>query len=296
MGIEGSTENSSKPKVEFRFLRNETHRRYGQVKLYVQDKTNRVFIASEHVANEKIALKKTLEFAEFRVVQNHPAIQRMGGFMKLQNDAACGGYFKVSLLFEYIDYDLLDEIEKRKPSLNLVDEPELARILATVIDAGLHYQKTNQTHGNISPVNILIGEMKQFKLRDPELCGGTQLENMLRGADPTVGCYLSPQQMEAWKLNKPAGYNQLKSDVFALGMTMLHVASLQDVPRLCYDIPKRLINFSRVNEILDSIEHKYSQPFVFVLRKMLNSDEVSRPDFLLLRELAKDLRLSLIHI
>jgi hypothetical protein len=77
-------------------------------------------------------------------------------------------------------------------------------------------------------------------------------------------------------------HDNWKSDVYALGMTLLETATLV-APFACYDYNNFAIIPANIDKFLESVGSRYSEMLVNVIKQMLNEHENNRPAF---RELA----------
>jgi serine/threonine protein kinase len=125
-------------------------------------------------------------------------------------------------------------------------------------------------HRDVKPDNI-FKTGGTYKVGDFG-CFFTQRERSY--ANTSVGDmrYMSPQLREAW--TNGASYNPFKADVFALGATALHLATLTS--------PSALITSSQLQEKVnrEMARLSYSEQLRALLRKMLAYSEADRPSML----------------
>lgn len=139
-------------------------------------------------------------------------------------------------------------------------------------------QSMNINHGDIQPSNILVTESGEIKLIDI-MCYtslNTGFSRML--TQPNYFAPLSPIQMAGYSAHSAdIAHNQEKSDIFALGITMLCAATNQHHSAF-YDFHRKKIRF---NEIYKEVEKQqargYSRLLVGCLSNMLSRDEYERP-------------------
>lgn len=67
-------------------------------------------------------------------------------------------------------------------------------------------------------------------------------------------------------------HNEVKSDVYSMGMTLLHAATLRNNVN-CYDFDRFKINFSVIDSKLDSVSRRYTTEFSSFLREILMESE-----------------------
>ena len=92
--------------------------------------------------------------------------------------------------------------------------------------------------------------------------------------------YASPILFQELQRNnlKPR-HDQCKSDVYSMGMTLVHAATLQPVSD-CYDHLRNTIDQKVLNAKLMSVSRKYSVEFGSFLKEILAFKEAERPNFL----------------
>ncbi len=72
--------------------------------------------------------------------------------------------------------------------------------------------------------------------------------------------------------------DEVKADVFSLGMTMLEICSLYS-SKSCYDFPGYQIKFNYVEEILGKLKEFYSIFLIDLIKECLAFDKEYRPCF-----------------
>jgi hypothetical protein len=82
-------------------------------------------------------------------------------------------------------------------------------------------------------------------------------------------CYLAPAEFAALKVKdlRPK-HDEMKSDTFSLGMTLLQAFSLTQVHR-CYNQHSYQVSSEEINERLTAIFSRYDEQIIHVLNSML---------------------------
>ena len=184
--------------------------------------------------------------------------------------------------------DLGQEISKRAKLGFFWEETQLWNYFLQLIDVFQEMQLKNIVHSDIKPQNLMLGPSSTIKVIDFGISLQGYSEFFKSSAGFRLGGtlpYFSPLQLQGYlkflKGNNPSGtvhHNPFKSDVFSLGLTFLHMASLE--------LPESLNKYpSRVAPAIASLG--YSDKVKWLLSWMLEFKEPSRPDFL---ELAKSLQ------
>ena len=202
-----------------------------------------------------------------------------------------GGY-KFILILEFSESgDLEQEIEFRKLNDNYWSENDLVRHMSELLDAFAFLQGSKLTHGDIKPRNLFLSDGK-YKIGDfGESRQGVQaLVTSTYQVTGTV-VYFSPLLFKAYldiikgrNSNAEVRHNPVKSDVYSLGLTFLHMASLEK--------PSDLNNMEKGVDLLQrNVERaiarlQYSDSVKKILSYMLQVQEHKRYDF---RQLKNDI-------
>ena len=149
-----------------------------------------------------------------------------------------------------------------------------------------HLQANEEVHGDIRPFNIFACGDKEYKVADTRLFNGDSLPARygLEGRWENKGRHYSPLVFEYMgKSKKEAGiqHDKYKSDVFALGLTILEATTLQNL-EFIYNWKENRVESAKIKEMLEEqAEQKvYSAALIETIRFMVEPDEAQRPDFL----------------
>lgn len=205
-----------------------------------------------------------------------------------------GGY-KFILVMEFSESgDLEQEIEFRKLNDNFWSENDLVRHMSELLDAFAFLQSNKLTHGDIKPRNLFLSDGK-YKIGDfGESRQGVQaLVTSTYQVTGTV-VYFSPLLFKAYldiikgrNSNAEVRHNPVKSDVYSLGLTFLHMASLEK--------PSDLNNMEKGVDLLQrNVERaiarlQYTDAVKKILSYMLQVQEHKRYDFRQLKNYITDL-------
>ena len=189
-------------------------------------------------------------------------------------------------LMELCERDFEQEIKVRAEYGNYYTEVELFNVMLQLIKTLSLLQKNHITHRDIKPQNILIshGIYKLCDFGDVRLM---QREGIVvqrvRGSE----LYMSPILFNGLRAKvMHVRHNTYKSDVFSLGMCFLLAACLSY--NGCVDI--RELNDMKQKEIIlnKHLSSRYSQKCISILLLMLQTEEINRPDFILLESAIKE--------
>ena len=192
---------------------------------------------------------------------------------------------------EYNYYELMEigerdwdqEIIIRRKKEQYYTEPELFNIANQLINTLSLMQKNHITHRDIKHQNILVvngnyklcdfGEIRSMK-------GNGVVVQRIRGSE----LFMSPILFYGLRASLiQVKHNTYKSDVFSLGMCLLYAATMHFDGT---DEIRELIDMNKIKIVLEKyLKERYSDKFINLLLKMLETNEDLRPDF---EQLEKD--------
>ena len=181
--------------------------------------------------------------------------------------------------------DLGKEIEARAKKGQFWTEQELWCHFTALLSAFKEIQSKHIVHSDVKPQNIVMTPERVAKVIDFGISLQSYTEFFANTQTYKVGGtvpYFSPLQMQGYmaflkgeRQEATVRHNPSKSDVFALGLTFYHMASLRQpsgLNDLSPDLEQKISN--AVNSL------NYSQKLKSLISAMLTIDENRRPDFL----------------
>lgn len=268
---------------------------YGKI-YKVSDKNNKTYALKKIICHDKNELKFTKD--EFNIAIKHPHnnIVRIIGMNEKCLDETT---YALYILIELAQSDWEKEVSLRSKYLKFYKENELLSILYQLVSCLSYLQKNKISHRDLKPQNILIFDSKIYKLADfGEAKQHKSYSNMstLRGTE----LYMSPilfgklrKEIESNKnSSEPKGvlHNVYKSDVFSLGYCMIYASTLT------FDsiVSMREVNTNQENEkiLRNWIKNRYSETYIKILLKMIDLEEVNRPDFSELFKMLEKLKIN----
>lgn len=267
----------------YQFLRKIKDPRYGEISI-LQDK-----FTKELVALREILCKSAKDFERdmislrSRYKISHPNIIKVLGYTSKSEDNFCASIHKILMIVEYLDNDLEKEITLKKNQTNYYKEEQLWYLIENVVKALSALQKSDISHEDLKPSAIFISKMGVYKIAQNNIAGNTMPAYHQRMTGLTDGrTYLSPALLENLQTSElRPQHNPWKSDVFSLGMTILHAATLTNCEKL-YNWNNHTLDLEELGERVAALRPRYSERFQDLLQTMLDLRENSRPDFVAL--------------
>ena len=197
------------------------------------------------------------------------------------------GFFRCFVLMELAKNDWEMEIRQRSKHRLFYTEKELTVIIKQLISCYALLQKSNITHRDVKPQNVLIinNLYKICDFGEAMITHGKNgfIHQPIRGSE----LYMSPILFDALNhRKKDIIHNTYKSDVFSLGMCIFLAATLTF--QSLYDI-RELKNMEMIEAVVGNyLSPNYSYNIIAFLIKMLQLEEKKRPDFI---QLERELKL-----
>ena len=237
--------------------------------------------------------KKKLQEATLQQSLKHPNICSCIAHF-LDEDFHNG--YRFIIVMEYSDRgDLEEDITNRRLGNAPYPGKELIKHMTDLIDAFAYLQDRNLTHGDIKPKNVFMTNEGLLKIGDfGESRQGLQaLVTQTTQIKGTIA-YFSPLLFQAYvdtikgrNVSGDVRHNPVKSDVYSLGLSFLHMALLSK--------PLELNNLDVGVEALQKevdttiIRLRYGKKVKQILSSMLQVQESRRYDFKQLRNLLMEL-------
>ena len=248
-----------------------------------------IYLVEDKILKKKYALKRVIckdnsdiikykkEF-ELCYLLNHPNLIKIYNIFFKYIDTTT---YLLYILMEKAESNLENEIEKRAETNNYYTEKELINILKQLVDVLLYLQKKGIAHRNIKPQNILICENNEYKLTDlgeAKENNSDKLLSTLKGNQ----LFMAPNLFFMLKYDGnclKVKHNLYKSDVFSLGYCFLYAMALD------IKIIKNIREENSMNDVIliikkYEIDKRYSEKFMNIIYKMIQTDENKRYDFL----------------
>ncbi len=189
--------------------------------------------------------------------------------------------FLISGYYEYPDWDLEREIERKKEK-NIFFEPEkLLRLIEDILSCLTYLQSKKMLHGDIRPKYIVLEKNDSpFKLADrlgdPHPPNKVQINNLKLNKK----IYMAPVLFKSFTLRKrKIRHNPYKSDAFSLGIILLEAGLLESVQDI-YNFEEKNIKIESLIEFIEKFMDRYGNHELLreSLIWMLDLEDSSRRD------------------
>lgn len=258
-----------------------TDQRYGEATLMQHKLSKELVIMKEITTNNFKDYLSTIVKWENRLKMKHPNLIQLVGLCKKEESQYCSKFYKIFLLFEYIKNDLEEQTTTKISDKQNYTEDELWFILYCILNALFFYQKNNVFHGDLKSSTIFISQNSTYKIVDHTLFNNAScyMQVQWNPQKSHSGIYLSPELLKSLSkdLVQPL-HNAYKSDIYSLGMIILHIALLENCDD-CYDYENFKLKSDVLSAKLNSLKKKYSEKLCNFLKNMLSEQEFSRSDY-----------------
>lgn len=177
---------------------------------------------------------------------------------------------EVGLVMEKLEGDLGQQIKRRDVQQSPFSEKELAQVLVEISDALMFAKWMGIAHRDIKPANVFV-DQGHYRLGDfGSACEVGEIDIC---PDGTLA-YVSPE-MRHWLLGETVEVNAYQSDVFSLGVTLLHLAKL----RLPDSIPGAWLSSMELKEAVEKEIQglPYTCLLLDLIKRMLQMKPQKRP-------------------
>lgn len=255
------------------------HGNYGPVKVVLDSDTHTTMLLKETNFQQSHELDSELKFLNYRTTYNHPNLPIIYGYNTSNSAHLCSTFHVLNVFIEALSDDLQTQIINRSHNNLPYTDEEILFAGENMISA-LHFlqsQNDGASHGDIRPLNIYLTD-KEFKLSDPKLEYQKNANYLIKAVVHHEAAYLSPALIHQGKFGSlDIVEDPHKSDIFALGATLLAMATLRESEPL-FDYQNGRINDKELNDRLVILRSRYPRFTSELIEDMLQLDEKRRPD------------------
>lgn len=244
-------------------------------------------ICVEKLFNDKESTLRDIEAKKKHILNKNEYLVNLLDYSVEVQSNWCSTFYLLKCFYEFVDRNLIGEILARKRltgDKNRFKMEELTHLMYQQVNANAFLQERGICHGDISPNTLFISPKGDFKLafrmNDMMSPERVQVDKAIKN-EPL---YLAPTFYEAVKqrtLDKMK-HNQHKSDMFALGLTILQAGLMKPIQDIYMGDH---FETRKLEEFLTEFDNAYEDnPLLFTsVRKMCEIDEGERPDFINLK-------------
>ncbi|EGR28379.1 protein kinase domain protein [Ichthyophthirius multifiliis] len=247
----------------------------------------------EHKIQKELICLKIIETSneqEFEQIQqsfvrrlklNNENIVRLRYIISKSVDTFCSVLFKSYLFFDFIITDLEKEIKHRQKKDIYFTEEEIWNLVYGIINGMRYFSSISLPHSCLRTKHIYVSQTGQYKVADPGLFNyETSYDIVFNNREAkNKGILLSPALIYGLERNiENPIHDQVKSDVFCAGMIILEAASLKNSSK-CLDFYNYQIMEDLIENRLNNVKEKYHDSLYYLVKEMININELQRPDF-----------------
>jgi len=244
-------------------------------------------ICVEKLFNDKESTLRDIEAKKKRILNKNEYLVNLLDYSVEVQSNWCSTFYLLKCFYEFVDRNLIGEILERKRltgDKNRFKMEELTHLMYQQVYANAFLQERGICHGDISPNTVFISPKGDFKLafRMNDMMSPERIQ--VDKAIKNEPLYLAPTFYEAVKqrtLDKMK-HNQHKSDMFALGLTILQAGLMKPIQDIYMGDH---FEARKLEEFLSEFDSTYEDnPLLYTsVRKMCEIDEGERPDFINLK-------------
>ena len=222
---------------------------------------------------------------------DHPCVVPVKGYFveKIPNSKYFQVYMKIPRLKETLKANLKNRKRRNLP----FTEKEIIQHFYS-LTCGLKYLHSKKIyHGDIKPDNLLLDEEGNVKIADVGIAKHVEDEDSYHTITGQKGTYFytAPEILG----EKPKKGQLSKADVWSLGVIILELCAL-DFGLLNSMKPRDELQ-GRINELLGSLEGKFKEGLIALMKRLLSLNPADRPDIEDIKEeLEKNFGESLVDI
>lgn len=256
---------------------------YGEVKLVREKDTNQEMLLKKVIVNTKEAYEAQLRLCEQRAEVANNNIVNTIGYHTESKQNFCSSLYTIKIFIEALEKTLADKLEEAITNKVAFNEIEVLLVAENLISVLAYFQTKELSHGDIRPINVFT-TLDNYKLSDPTLTAHKDTNAYIAAVIGGEKTLLAPEVLKHLpKKELEVTYDKVKADVFALGVTLLSLATLTKAEDL-YDYENGTINEVLLKERLGEVRYSSSKFTYDLITDMLAFDDAVRPDFVSLNE------------
>ena len=259
----------------FKLVKKFNDPRFGDISV-LKNQANQVVLVKEKLASSKMEATEDIIYLKKRLEINHPHIMKLLGYSAVVNKELCSTTYVTKAFYEFPRTDAYKELIDRQKQGAEFTHSELTHMSYQLMSGLESLHQKGFAHGDIRPQ--LIGYDKQRnhfefldRLGDPTPIERCQTNNIINNKE----IYISPQLYKKLKSkDKSAMFEPRKNDIFALGVTILHLGNGRSAKELY--LPDGNVCKWKLQEYVMEFDNKYSDenPLLCnILKELLRTEK-----------------------
>lgn len=181
----------------------------------------------------------------------------------------------------YYNFTLAQAIQKKKTTRNYFTEADLLYIMHSLVDTIAYLRQYKLAFGLFRTDSVYLspeGHVKLYLLDLDAENKHSAYYRVLAESNKLTEYNLAPEQLVSMrKLEYETQYNIYKADLFAVGMIMLELITL-DLAKFYYNESRMEVMINKAIFSLEIYNARYSQPFLDTIKLCLEYDANARPE------------------
>jgi len=257
---------------------------FGDVIVIKNYATKQEFMMKERVFSDKESFVEELLRTKKRATLKHPNLLPFVAYSTSTKIDKADQIYKLRTFYEYFATNVRRGMEERRVRGSDYTLEEMTYMVYDTIMAGAFLQEKDLQHGDISPDIILqtndghflVGDKLKYRSKHPQ----NLVDKYIRGER----LYISPEVYYFIRTRNSEGLDRMdnfKSDVFILGLSILEAGIMTNVTEI-YRRSSNSVDKDMLKGFIDVFESRYGEnPLACaILKKMLEVEEIKRPDFI----------------
>ncbi|CAD8112351.1 unnamed protein product [Paramecium sonneborni] len=269
---------------KFKLKESLQHTQLGMVRIYnLKDDNNYSIFEFHKTATTSEEAKLMLTHYKNRKCYNNDHLTQIFFISEQHSQILCQDQTQFIIIGEFFYNNIQNEMKNYIQKNNSFPEARLWQITLQIVNACTYLETNGRNHGEIKSKNIYIHPDQSVKLIEYNFIYGS-MNGYQKALLLNDFQYLAPELLKEVKAKKSSpNIDFIKGDVFALGLTLLELASLNSCEQY-YDWISKEVHTDKIIKANDLLLQKgYSTLFTNLIYQMISDVDI-RPRFSDLKE------------